>query len=90
MVFPHHAYLKANTIDPISGHKTSQIPLTPLKRQQATLASLHLLNECFSVKNQNVEKSHFFPLCTVENKHNPLNGFLFVFYSLTALLLLDN
>lgn len=60
MVFPHHAYLKANIIDPISGHKTSQIPLTPLKRQQATLASLHLLNECFSVKIRMWKKVTFF------------------------------
>lgn len=46
MVFPHHAYLKANITDPIPGHEARQIPLPPLKRQQANLASLHLLHEC--------------------------------------------
>lgn len=38
-----------------------------------------------------MEKSHFFPLCTAENKHHPLNVLLCVFFnSLTVLFLLDN
>ena len=77
MVFPHHAYLKANIIDTIPGHKARQIPLTPLKRQQSNRASLHLLHECFSVKITMWKKGHFFPLCTSENKHNPLHVFFF-------------
>lgn len=60
MVFPYHAYIKANIIDPIPGHKARQIPLPPLKRQQANLASLHLLHECFSVKIRMWKKVTFF------------------------------
>lgn len=79
MVFQHHAYLKANIIDTIyswsQGHQAN--PPTPLQRQQSNLASLNLLKDCFSVKNQNVGgKVTFSPLCTSENKHNPLNVFL--------------
>lgn len=60
MVFPHHAYLKANITDLIPGHEARQIPLPPLKRQQANLASLHLLRECFSVKIRMWKKVTFF------------------------------
>lgn len=77
MVFPHHAYLKANIIDTIPGHKARQIPLTPLKRQQSNLASLRLLNSASLLKSECGKKSHFFPLRTSENKHNPLHVFFF-------------
>lgn len=90
MVFPCHAYLKANITDTIPGHKARQTPLLHSKGSNV-IQLPYIYGLCASlVKSECGKKSPFFPVCTTENKHNPLNVLFFKNNFPPVLFLLDN